>query len=111
MPSKELQAETKDDSDTQPIGTTSSHNNAKPIVVGSTAINELIGWCILNAFNIESQDGTKYMAIDYEEMQSQLDYFIEKEKYQIMRAYEFGEGDAYNFKKEDAEKYYQESYK
>ena len=70
--------------------TTSSPNNAKPTVGCCTSLGELIQWCIINAFNVESQDGTKYVTIDYEEMQSQLDYFVQKEKFQIVAAFEAG---------------------
>ena len=74
---------------------TSSPNLVNLNVGGNTVINKLIRWCILNAFNIESQ-GTKYVVVDYEKIQSQLDYFIEKEKEQIMRAYNQGYRDSEN---------------
>ena len=71
--------------------TTSSPNNGNTTVGCCTSVGELIQWCILNAFNIEGQDGTKYVAIDYEEMQSQLDYFVKKEKDQLVDAFDNGQ--------------------
>ena len=76
----------------------------KPNVGCCTSMNELIQWCILNAFNVESQDGIKYVAIDYEEMQSQMDYFLEKEKKQIIDAVEW------NYKSNMGEVYYNAMY-
>lgn len=66
----------------------SAENGTKPNVGCCTSMNELIQWCILNAFNIEGQDGTKYVAIDYEEMRTQLDYFVEKEKHKELAEFE-----------------------
>ena len=78
--------------------------DGKPNVGCWTSMTELIQWCILNAFNIEGQDGTKYVAIDYEEMQSQMDYFLEKEKKQIVDAVEW------NYKSNMGEVYYNALY-
>lgn len=54
-----------------------------------TAMQELIEWCKLNAFNIQGQDGVNYIAIDYEDMKEQLDYFLELEKQQLKDAMKF----------------------
>jgi broad-specificity NMP kinase len=56
-----------------------------------TALQELEEWCIANAFNIEGQDGTKYLAIDYEEMRQLFDNLLAQEKQQIADAYTKGE--------------------
>ncbi len=53
-----------------------------------TALQELIQWTIENAFNIEGQDGVKYIAIDHEEMRKHFDTWLEKEKEQIIDAFE-----------------------
>ena len=42
----------------------------------------MIEWCIANAFNIEAQEGTKYVAIDYEEMRENFPKWLEIEKKQ-----------------------------
>ena len=84
--------------------TSVSGNSTKPNVGCCTSMTELIQWCILNAFNVESQDGIKYVAIDYEEMQSQMDYFLEKEKKQIVDAVEW------NYKSNMGEVYYNAMY-
>lgn len=55
-----------------------------------TAMEQLIQWCISNAFNVEGQDGTKYIAIDYEEMKEQFDGLLEIEKSQIVEAFVAG---------------------
>ena len=81
---KELKARLNADSEPMPIDTTSSQTIAKPNVGCCTSMNELIQWCIINAFNIEGQDGTKYIAIDYEEMKDQFDYLLEKERKQMI---------------------------
>ena len=83
---------------------TSSPACTKHNVGCCTSMTELIQWCILNAFNVESQDGIKYVAIDYEEMQSQMDYFLEKEKKQIVDAVEW------NYKSNMGEVYYNAMY-
>ena len=31
-------------------------------------LNNLIQWAVLNRFNIEAQDGTKLVVVDYEEL-------------------------------------------
>lgn len=38
-----------------------------------TGLEKAIQWCIENAFNIEGQDGTKYVAIDYEDLRTNFD--------------------------------------
>lgn len=48
-----------------------------------TVLQELIQWTIENAFNVEAQDGTNYIAIDYEEMRTKFDTWLEKEKKQV----------------------------
>ena len=45
-----------------------------------TALSDLIQWSIENAFNIEGQDGIKYVALDYEEMCLNFDDWIQKEE-------------------------------
>ena len=72
----------------------SSPNNGNTHVGCCTSVGELIQWCILNAFNIEGQDGIKYVAIDYEEMQSQLDYFVKKGKEQLVDAFDNGQANS-----------------
>lgn len=75
-----------------------------------TAMTELIEWGILNAFNIEGQDGTKYVAIDYEEMKDQFDYLLEKEKQQIIEAFELAYMHGYRDNGKSGEKYYNETF-
>mgnify|MGYP001597489234 CR=1 FL=1 len=73
-----------------------------------TPIRELIEWCIKNAFNVESQDGIKYVAIDYEEMRKEFDALLKKEKQVITEAYRNG------FLSDDiklASEYYNENFK
>lgn len=53
-----------------------------------TVLQELIQWTIENAFNVESQDGTTYIAIDHEEMRAKFDEWLEKEKKQVINAYD-----------------------
>lgn len=55
-----------------------------------TALNELIKWTLENAFNIEGQDGTQYVAIDHEAMGLKFDEWLEKEKQQIITAWDKG---------------------
>jgi len=43
-------------------------------------VEEIIQWATENAFNLESQDGTAYIAIDYEEMSAKFAEWLEKEK-------------------------------
>ena len=52
-----------------------------------TALQELIQWTIENAFNIEAQDGTTYIAIDHEEIRTKFEGWLEKERDQIAEAY------------------------
>lgn len=49
-----------------------------------TAMQELIQWTIENAFNVEAQDGTNYIAIDHEEMRTKFDKWLEQEKRQAI---------------------------
>lgn len=56
-----------------------------------TVLQELIQWCTENAFNIEGQDGTKYLAIDYEDMRQLFDSLLAKERQQIIDAYTVGQ--------------------
>ena len=53
-------------------------------------MQELVDWCIKNAFNIESQSGNEYVAIDYEEMRKEFDRLIELERQQIVDAFYIG---------------------
>lgn len=55
-----------------------------------TSLQNLIDWTIEHAFNIEGQDGTKYVAIDHEEMRLKFDEWLEKEKQIIIKAYRTG---------------------
>lgn len=52
-----------------------------------TVLQEIIQWTIENAFNIESQSGTTYIGIDYEEMRTKFDEWIGKEREQIAKAF------------------------
>ncbi len=52
-----------------------------------TVLQNVIQWTIENAINIESQDGTNYIAIDHEEMRTKFEQWLEEEKSQIVRAY------------------------
>jgi hypothetical protein len=49
-----------------------------------TILQELIQWTIENAFTVEAQDGTHYVAIDHEEMRAKFDDWLEKEKQQLI---------------------------
>ena len=51
-----------------------------------TIVQEIINWTIKNAFNVEDQDGTKYIVIDHEEMRLHFDNWLEKEKKQIQKS-------------------------
>jgi hypothetical protein len=62
--------------------------------IKNTAMQELIDWCIENAFNVESQAGEKYVAIDYEEMKEKFDVLLELERKQITDAVKHGFKDA-----------------
>jgi len=59
-----------------------------------TALQELIQWTIENAFNVEAQDGTTYIAIDHEEMRTKFDEWLEEEREQITNAVKYGFKDA-----------------
>lgn len=56
----------------------------------TTSLQDLIQWTIENAFNIEGQDGTKYVAIDHEELRQHFDKWLQKEKEIIIKAYKTG---------------------
>jgi len=60
----------------------------------TTALQDLIQWTIENAFNIESQSGNEYVAIDHEEMRLKFDEWLEKERQQITDAVKYGFKDA-----------------
>lgn len=78
-----------------------------------TAMQQLIEFCISEAFNVEGQDGTKYLAIDYEELRERFPELLEKEREQIEEAniagMEFIPVDPNRYK-EDAEQYFKETY-
>jgi hypothetical protein len=94
-----------------------------------TALNDLIEWCTVNAFNIEGQDGTEYLAIDYDDMRKLFDSLLAKERQQIVDAFDKGQRDIIDVvtkeldgvclrtaltipaeDKEDAEQYYSETF-
>ena len=52
-----------------------------------TVLQEIIQWTIENAFNVEAHDGTKYIAIDHEEMRTKFDEWLNKEREQIAEAF------------------------
>lgn len=52
-----------------------------------TVLQEIIQWTIENAFNVESQDGTNYIAIDHKEMRANFDKWLRKEREQIEEAF------------------------
>ena len=55
-----------------------------------TVLQELIQWTIENAFNVEAQDGTHYIAIDHEEMRTKFEEWLQKEREQITTAVKYG---------------------
>lgn len=59
-----------------------------------TAVQEIIQWSKENAFNVKSQDGISYIVIDYEEMRTKFEDFLEKERSQITEAVKYGYHDA-----------------
>ena len=88
-----------------------------------TVLQEIIQWTIENAFNVEAQDGTNYIAIDHEEMRIKFDEWLQKDKQQsidyhigVMKVGLIEEGekkwnDSYEPKiKEVAIKYYNETF-
>jgi len=88
-----------------------------------TVLQEIIQWTIENAFNVEAQDGTNYVAIDHEEMRTKFDEWLQKDKHQsidyhigVMKVGLIEEGekkwtDSYVPKiKEVAIKYYDETF-
>jgi hypothetical protein len=43
-------------------------------------LNYLIQWAVLNRFDIEAQDGTKLVVVDYEELIKEILALAEKEE-------------------------------
>ena len=43
----------------------------------TSVVKEIIKWAIENAFNVETKDGTRYIATDYEEMRKKFDEWLE----------------------------------
>jgi hypothetical protein len=70
-----------------------------------TTLEKLIQWTIENAFNIETQSGEKFIAIDYEDMKENFPEWLEKEKKQITDAYWNGLRSKRNAKENVAQKY------
>lgn len=56
-----------------------------------TALTKLIRWTIENAFNLTGQDGTKYIAIDHEEMREHFEHWLKLERCQIQDAFDVGQ--------------------
>ena len=56
----------------------------------TTVLQELILWTIKNASNVESQAGINHVMIDYEEMRIKFNEWLEKEKNQVINAYDQG---------------------
>jgi hypothetical protein len=77
----------------------------KSKLIMKTVLQDLIQWTTENAFNIEGQDGEKYIAIDLQEMRQHFAKWLEQEKKQIIDAYEKGSTNKGNAKKYVAEKY------
>lgn len=88
-----------------------------------TVLQELIQWTIENAFSVEAQDGTIYIAIDHEDIRTKFDEWLEKDKQQsvdfhigVVKAGLIAEGkknwtDFYEPNvKEVASKYYNETF-
>lgn len=50
-----------------------------------TVVQQIIQWCLQHAFNIQSQDGTNYIAVDLEEMRENFDEWLQKDKNQIIK--------------------------
>lgn len=75
-----------------------------------TVLQELIQWTIENAFNVEAQDGTTYIAIDHEEMRNKFDEWLNKEKEQIIQAFLRGKFEGGNNFEEASTKYYNETF-
>ena len=86
----------KHNKEPQPIAATSSPTCCKPNVGCCTSMKQLLCWCVINSYNVEGQDGTKQVVIDFEELVEQFDYFIEKEKEQIVDAFTAGQVDIGN---------------
>ena len=55
-----------------------------------TALQEVIQWTIENAFNVQAQDGSNYIAIDHEEMRLKFDEWVKKEREQIAESFNEG---------------------
>ena len=47
-------------------------NNLKRIMKVAETLNKLIQWAVLNRFDIEAQDGTQLVVVDYEELIKEL---------------------------------------
>ena len=62
-----------------------------------TALQEVIQWTIENAFNVQAQDGSNYIAIDHEEMRIKFDEWVKKEREQIAVAFNKGYRAAGNY--------------
>jgi 23S rRNA maturation-related 3'-5' exoribonuclease YhaM len=75
-----------------------------------TVLQELIQWTIENAFNVEAQDGTTYIAIDHEEMRNKFDGWLEKEKEQIIQAFLKGKFEGGGRFEDASVKYYDETF-
>ena len=75
-----------------------------------TTISKMIEWCIENAFNIEDQAGIQYIAIDYEDFRINFNEWLEKEKQQIINAYQEGESQEGWNDDIPAEQYYEDEY-
>lgn len=65
--------------------------NSNEQIPDQTALTKLIKWTIENAFNITAQDGTKYIAIDHEELRENFDYWLKLERGQIQDAFDVGQ--------------------
>jgi hypothetical protein len=77
-----------------------------------TPIQTLIDYCIKNAFNIEGQDGTKYIAIDYDELKLNFDFLLGMEKQIIIDAWNDGQSDGNSrLNLNSGEEYYNENFK
>jgi len=80
-------------------------SNGTEARIMKTVLQDLIQWTIENAFNVEGQDGTKYIAIDFEEMRQHFEKWLEQEKKQITMAYFSGLNNSETAKAENSELY------
>jgi hypothetical protein len=53
-------------------------NNLKRTMKVAETLNNLIQWAVLNRFDIESQDGTQLVVVDYEELIKEILALAEK---------------------------------